>query len=64
MENLIGTIDYQMKSDNERDITSYVTHYQMISYGDDNMNNKPISADLENGILKFKGKITNKTGKN
>lgn len=53
-----------MKSDNERDITSYVTHYQMISYGDDNMNNKPISADIENGILKFKGKITNKTGKN
>lgn len=63
IENLIGTIDYQMNRDNERDVTSYATQYRMIGYGDDNMNNTPISANIENGILKVKGKITNKTGK-
>ena len=59
MENLIGTIDYH----NEKDATGYATHYRMIGYSDNNMSNTPISANIENGILKVKGKITNKTGK-
>jgi hypothetical protein len=59
MENLIATIDYH----NEKDATGYATNYRMIGYSDNNMSNTPLSANIENGILKVKGKITNKTGK-
>ncbi len=46
------------------DKTSYISHYNMIGFSAANLSNKPISAVIENGILKVKGKLTNNTGKN
>lgn len=63
INNLIEELQYEMNY-KYHDKTSYISHYHMIGYSDANLFNKPVSAVIENGILKVKGKLTNNTGKN
>jgi len=62
-EKLVEAINYQTEKEYE-DVTEYykASDY-MIGAGDNGISNQPISATIQNGILKVEGKITNKTGK-
>lgn len=59
---IVDELNYKTELDHS-DITSYASDYKMIGYSDGNMKNTPVSAKVENGILKVEGTITNNTGK-
>jgi len=60
--NLTENLNYQMDRNHE-DATSYKLDYRMIGYGDKNISTTPLSAKVENGILKIEAELINNTGK-
>ena len=62
-ENLSNTLSYQMDRNHE-DATRYKSDNRMIAYGENGISSKPISAKIENGILRIEAEVTNDSGKN
>ena len=62
-DNLASTLSYQMDRDHE-DATRYKANNRMIAYGENGVSTIPVSAKVENGILKIEAEVTNNSGKN
>ncbi len=62
-ERLVEAINYQIEKEYEDVTEAYTVAEDMIGFGDDGIDNVPVSATIQHGKLKVEGKITNKTGK-
>lgn len=62
-DNLASTLSYQMDRNHE-DATRYKANNRMIAYGENGVSTTPVSAKIENGILKIEAEVTNNSGKN